>query len=181
MERYSFFVIYANIDGFDPAGRAREAQRAGVGRAWTLERRLQSRSRIARCTSAASSIAGSSASSIAPSPRSSSGWTPTTTSAPAGHITEFVDALSNWYVRRSRDRFWAADKRAVEKLDAYWTLYECLVTTAKLVAPFVPFLAETLWQNLAGGSDAERERGAQYSLRKRAPVRLSDGRCGRHR
>src|SRR5207237_1105207 len=64
-------------------------------------------------------------------------------------ITEFVDALSNWYVRRSRDRFWAADKKAVEKLDAYWTLYECLVTTAKLIAPFVPFLAETLWQNLA--------------------------------
>jgi isoleucyl-tRNA synthetase len=68
--------------------------------------------------------------------------------AACAHITEFVDALSNWYVRRSRDRFWAADKKAVEKLDAYWTLYECLVTTAKLVAPFVPFLAETLWQNL---------------------------------
>ena len=64
-------------------------------------------------------------------------------------ITEFVDALSNWYVRRSRDRFWAADKRGVEKLDAYWTLYECLVTTAKTVAPFVPFVAETMWQNLA--------------------------------
>jgi isoleucyl-tRNA synthetase len=65
-------------------------------------------------------------------------------------ISEFVDALSNWYVRRSRDRFWAADKRAVDKLDAYWTLYEALVTSAKLVAPFVPFVAETIWQNLAG-------------------------------
>jgi isoleucyl-tRNA synthetase len=65
------------------------------------------------------------------------------------HITEFVDALSNWYVRRSRDRFWAADKRGTEKLDAYWTLYEALVTTTKLVAPFVPFIAETMWQNLA--------------------------------
>src|SRR5437667_3759019 len=65
------------------------------------------------------------------------------------YITAFVDALSNWYVRRSRDRFWAADKRAIEKLDAYWTLYEALITTTKLVAPFVPFLAETLWQNLA--------------------------------
>ena len=85
------------------------------------------------------------------------------------HITEFVDALSNWYVRRSRDRFWAADKNAVEKLDAYWTLYECLVTTAKLVAPFVPFLAETLWQNLAGvfkgGSRIEdRESKPEHSL-----------------
>jgi isoleucyl-tRNA synthetase len=64
-------------------------------------------------------------------------------------ITAFVDALSNWYVRRSRDRFWSADKRAPDKLDAYWTLYECLLTTSKLVAPFVPFLAESLWQNLA--------------------------------
>lgn len=64
-------------------------------------------------------------------------------------ITAFVDALSNWYVRRSRDRFWSKDKSAPEKLDAYWTLYECLTTTAKMVAPFVPFMAETIWQNLS--------------------------------
>ncbi|MCO6044610.1 isoleucine--tRNA ligase [Aeoliella sp. ICT_H6.2] len=67
-----------------------------------------------------------------------------------GAINEFVDALSNWYVRRSRDRFWAKDKRATDKLDAYWTLYECLLTTTKLIAPFVPFLADAMWQNLAG-------------------------------
>ncbi|MCC7475943.1 MAG: isoleucine--tRNA ligase [Pirellulales bacterium] len=65
------------------------------------------------------------------------------------HITAFVDALSNWYVRRSRDRFWAAEKHSIDKLDAYWTLYETLVTTSKMVAPFVPFVAETMWQNLA--------------------------------
>jgi isoleucyl-tRNA synthetase len=65
-------------------------------------------------------------------------------------ITEYVDALSNWYVRRSRDRFWAKDKRAADKLDAYWTLYECLLTTTKLIAPFVPFLADGMYQNLAG-------------------------------
>ena len=69
--------------------------------------------------------------------------------AACGRITEFVDALSNWYVRRSRDRFWSEDKQARDKLDAYWTLYECLLTTAKIVAPFVPFLADALWQNLA--------------------------------
>ena len=69
--------------------------------------------------------------------------------AACSRITEFVDALSNWYVRRSRDRFWSEDKRSHDKLDAYWTLYECLLTTAKMVAPFVPFLAEALWQNLA--------------------------------
>ncbi len=65
-------------------------------------------------------------------------------------LSEFVDALSNWYVRRSRDRFWAADRQSPEKLDAYWTLYECLATTAKLIAPFTPFVAEALWRNLAG-------------------------------
>ena len=66
-------------------------------------------------------------------------------------LTEFVDALSNWYVRRSRDRFWSSDKIAdsSDKSDAYWTLYECLLTTCKLIAPFVPFLAEAMWQNLA--------------------------------
>ncbi|MFT5300261.1 MAG: isoleucyl-tRNA synthetase [Mariniblastus sp.] len=64
-------------------------------------------------------------------------------------ITAFVDALSNWYVRRSRDRFWSKEKQSPEKLDAYWTLYECLTTTAKMVAPFVPFMSETIWQNLS--------------------------------
>ncbi len=67
-------------------------------------------------------------------------------------LNAFVDGLSNWYVRRSRDRFWAAmdTQHQQDKLDAYWTLYECLLTTAKLIAPFTPFLAEALWQNLAG-------------------------------
>ncbi len=59
-----------------------------------------------------------------------------------------VDALSNWYVRRSRDRFWAEDAQSQDKYDAYWTLYETLLQVTKLVAPFVPFLSETLWQRL---------------------------------
>jgi isoleucyl-tRNA synthetase len=71
-------------------------------------------------------------------------------------ITAFVDALSNWYVRRSRDRFWSEDKQSRDKCDAYWTLYECLLTTAKIIAPFVPFLAEALWQNLAAAPFGKR-------------------------
>ncbi|WP_442510937.1 isoleucine--tRNA ligase [Novipirellula sp. SH528] len=63
-------------------------------------------------------------------------------------ITSFVDGLSNWYVRRSRDRFWASDKDSQDKHDAYWTLYESLLQITKIVAPFVPFLSETLWQSL---------------------------------
>ncbi len=64
------------------------------------------------------------------------------------HITALVDGLSNWYVRRSRDRYWAKEKTSPDKLDAYWTLYESLAQITKLIAPFVPFLAENLWQEL---------------------------------
>ena len=146
---YSFFVIYANIDGFDPASEGCRMQGAGG-------------------TDLGSSALASAKSYRPVKDRSElDGWILSelhrTCAAvvermdaydnfgAAQHITEFVDALSNWYVRRSRDRFWASDKRAPEKLDAYWTLYECLLTTARLVAPFVPFVAETIWQNLAGG------------------------------
>jgi isoleucyl-tRNA synthetase len=66
----------------------------------------------------------------------------------ARSLIGFVDALSNWYVRRSRDRFWRSGMDS-DKNSAYQTLYDCLVTTAKLIAPFTPFFAESLYQNLA--------------------------------
>jgi len=62
-------------------------------------------------------------------------------------IEGFVDDLSNWYVRRSRRRFWKSESDA-DKLAAYTTLYQCLVTLSKLLAPFTPFLAEEMYQNL---------------------------------
>jgi isoleucyl-tRNA synthetase len=62
-------------------------------------------------------------------------------------IESFVDDLSNWYVRRSRRRFWKSENDA-DKLSAYTTLYHCLVTLSKLLAPFMPFLAEELYRNL---------------------------------
>jgi isoleucyl-tRNA synthetase len=65
----------------------------------------------------------------------------------ARRIEEFVDNLSNWYVRRNRRRFWKSGNDA-DKLAAYTTLYQCLVTLAQLLAPFVPFIAEELYQNL---------------------------------
>lgn len=64
-------------------------------------------------------------------------------------IESFVDELSNWYVRRSRRRFWKSESDA-DKLSAYTTLYQCLVTLSKLLAPLTPFLAEELYQNLVG-------------------------------
>jgi len=62
-------------------------------------------------------------------------------------IDEFVDDLSNWYVRRNRRRFWKSENDA-DKLAAYTTLYQCLVTLSKVLAPFMPFIAEKLYQNL---------------------------------
>ena len=70
-----------------------------------------------------------------------------------------MDELSNWYVRRSRRRFWKSEADS-DKIAAYLTLYECLVTVAKLLAPFTPFLAEELYQNLV----AERSPDAPKSV-----------------
>ncbi len=73
-------------------------------------------------------------------------------------LTELVDAMSNWFVRRSRNRFWAEDTTSPDKLDAYWTLYECLITISKMIAPFTPFVAESIWRNLSACvSDRVRE------------------------
>ena len=68
-------------------------------------------------------------------------------------IQQFVDDLSNWYVRRSRRRFWKSESDA-DKLAAYHTLHEALVTVTKLLAPFTPFVAEELYQNLVRSVDA---------------------------
>jgi isoleucyl-tRNA synthetase len=68
-------------------------------------------------------------------------------------LIQFVDALSNWYVRRSRERFWRSSMDD-SKQAAYATLHECLVTLAKLLAPFTPFLAESMYQNLVRSHDA---------------------------
>jgi len=156
---YSFFVIYANIDGFDPDQEAGETRRAtntgepspswdaGVFAAARTYRPIARRSELDRWIL---SELNRTCAAVVQRMDAYDNF------AACQHITEFVDALSNWYVRRSRDRFWAADRRAPEKLDAYWTLYECLLTTAKLIAPFVPFLAEMLWQNLKRSASSEK-------------------------
>ncbi len=125
---YSFFVIYAKIDDFDPAttiGARPVSQRSELDR-WIVSERNRTCAAVVERMDAYDNFEA------------------------CKRINEFIDALSNWYVRRSRDRFWAADKQSLEKLDAYWTLYESLLTTCKLIAPFTPFIAETIWQNLAG-------------------------------
>jgi isoleucyl-tRNA synthetase len=146
---YSFLVIYANIDGFDPAkqltgqvgqltpevlanaeGYRPVAERGELDR-WIASELNRTAAKVTERMDAYDNFTA------------------------CGHITAFVDALSNWYVRRSRDRFWSSEHDQA-KSDAYWTLYECLIATSKLIAPFVPFLAEAMWQNLARGLFGDR-------------------------
>jgi len=121
---YSFFVIYANIDGFSPAeSKARPVKDRSPLDRWILAELQRT---IKLVTQRLDEYQ---------------------THPAAVALSEFVDGLSNWYVRRSRDRFWKGQMDD-DKRDAYWTLYECLTTLSKLMAPFVPFFAETMYQNL---------------------------------
>lgn len=124
---WSFFVIYANLDGFDPADKVcaprPRRERSELDR-WMLHEFdrtvLAVREHMDRYDSFPAARA----------------------------ILELVDSLSNWYVRRSRPRFWASGWTQ-DKADAYWTLYDCLRTLSRLAAPFVPFFAETTWRSLS--------------------------------
>ncbi|MCB9615381.1 MAG: isoleucine--tRNA ligase [Sandaracinus sp.] len=96
------------------------------------------------------------------------------------HVTSFVDSLSNWYVRRSRPRFWAEGDGA-DKQAAFATLYEVLVELCRLVAPFVPFVAEAMYGNLCPPGDASRPAGrraasgASEGSREGAPTGFTPG------
>jgi len=152
---YSFFVIYARIDGFDPGrllerpGRLDHADLAAA-RGW--------RPAAERCELDRWMLAETSATAAAVTERMDR----YDHFGAAGLIAALVDGASNWFVRRSRDRFWAAGKADdspagnPDKRDAYWTLYETLLTVARLAAPFVPFVTEAMWRNLAVGPFGDR-------------------------
>jgi isoleucyl-tRNA synthetase len=129
---YSFFVTYANADEFDPAAHDVTLADRGPLDRWALSQLAdtvrEARENLERYDATAA----------------------------GRRIAQFVDDLSNWYVRRSRRRFWdpARTDAGADKWSAYLTLHECLVTVARLLAPFTPFIAEELWRNLASGSDA---------------------------
>ncbi len=125
---YSFFVTYANIDDFDPKSVSTQSL-SDLDR-WILSRLNQL---------------------IADVDTALDHYDPT---AAGRRIESFVDDLSNWYVRRSRRRFWKSQSDA-DKLAAYMTLYHCLVTLSKLLAPFAPFVAEEIYRNLVCSVDPE--------------------------
>ncbi len=123
---HQFFSIYANIaieqGNFDPSGAAPRppAERSLLDR-WVLHELNATVERVTALMDDYRLYDG------------------------AREILAFVDALSNWYVRRSRSRFWAEGEPLQ---DALWTLYEVLTTTSRLIAPFVPFMAEAMWRSL---------------------------------
>ncbi len=126
---YSFFTVYANIDRFDPA----------VEPVPLAERPLLDRWLVSELNALIQTV--------------TQGLEDYDATGTCRAIQEFVDDLSNWYVRRSRRRFWKSESDR-DKLAAYHTLHEALVTVSKLMAPFTPFVAEELYQNLVRSLDA---------------------------
>ncbi len=124
---YSFFTIYANIDGFDPSQPFSDPKKRPEIDRWIL-------SELHLLVESVT--------------KDLDGYDLYTAT---GRITDFVDALSNWYVRRSRDRFWAPlenGKLGTDKQAAYETLWESLTTLAQVMAPFTPYLSDSIWRNL---------------------------------
>jgi isoleucyl-tRNA synthetase len=139
----SFFLIYAAIDGFDPAdelpadeGRVPDVRR-GKG-----HRPAGERPQMDRWILSETALTGRRVTEALDGYRVYDAATA---------LREFVDALSNWYVRRCRDRFWAPGF-SQDKRDAFWTLWEVLVDLALMSAPFVPFFAEHTWRTLVGAT-----------------------------
>jgi isoleucyl-tRNA synthetase len=121
---YSFFVTYANVDGFTPGAEAPVP---------LVDRPVLDRWLLSRLSALVQTV--------------DTGLDRYDANGAARPIQAFVEELSNWYVRRSRRRFWKADSDA-DKLSAYQTLYETLVTLSRLLAPFTPFVAEAIHRNL---------------------------------
>ncbi len=125
---YAFYVLYAEIDQFDPSKYTLDYDKLSVMDKWLLSR-LNSVVRAVDENLAAYRI-------------------PETAKA----LQEFVDEMSNWYVRRSRERFWAKGMEQ-DKINAYMTLYTALVTICKAAAPMIPFMTEEIYQNIVAGID----------------------------
>ena len=125
---YAFFVLYANIDGFDASKYTLEYDKLPVMDKWLLSKL---NSLITEVDTDLENYK-----------------IPETARA----LDDFVDEMSNWYVRRSRERFWAKGMEQ-DKINAYMTLYTALVTVAKLAAPMIPFMTEDIYRNLVCVND----------------------------
>ena len=120
---YAFFVLYANIDDFDPTRYTLDYEKLTVMDKWLLSK-MNTMVKGVDDNLSAYKIPEA-----------------------ARYLQDFVDDMSNWYVRRSRERFWAKGMEQ-DKINAYMTLYTALVTVAKTAAPMIPFMTEEIYQNL---------------------------------
>ncbi len=146
---YAFFVTYANIDGYSPnQERVPAPQRSALDR-WILSE-LNTLVEAVDAGLAHYDVTGA-----------------------ARRMGEFVDDLSNWYVRRSRRRFWKSEHDA-DKAGAYATLYECLTTLTGLLAPFTPFVTEEMYQNLVRSVDASAPESVHLTAFPQAHAALVD-------
>lgn len=125
---YAFFVLYANIDDFDATKYTLDYDKLSVMDKWVLS----------KLNSLIQEVDGD-----------LENYRITET---ARALSDFADQLSNWYVRRSRERFWVSDMTE-DKINAYMTLYTVLVTFCKLAAPMIPFMTEDIYQNLVRSID----------------------------
>ncbi len=128
---YAFFVLYANIDNFDASRYTLDYSKLSVMDKWILS----------KLNSVVGEVDDDFGNYKIPEA--------------ARALQEFVDDLSNWYVRRSRERFWAKGMEQ-DKINAYMTLYTCLVTFCKAAAPMIPFMTEEIYQNLVRSVDASQ-------------------------
>ena len=126
---YAFYVLYAEIDQFDPTKYTLDYDKLSVMDKWLL-------SKMNSMVKAVDDNLGNYRIPEA-----------------ARALDEFVDEMSNWYVRRSRERFWAKDMPQ-DKINAYMTLYTALVTVSKAAAPMIPFMTEDIYQNLVRSVDS---------------------------
>ena len=127
---YAFFVLYANIDNFDATKYTLDYDKLPVMDKWLLSK-LNTMVKTVDADLDSYKIPEA-----------------------ARALQEFVDDMSNWYVRRSRERFWAKGMEQ-DKINAYMTLYTALVTVAKAAAPMIPFMTEDIYQNLVRSIDAD--------------------------
>ncbi|HVL81390.1 MAG TPA: isoleucine--tRNA ligase [Actinomycetota bacterium] len=151
---YRLFVTYANIDGFDPKEwpLVEPQLRPDLDR-WILSELHQTIEEVSEGLESFDALRA------------------------GRRIVEFVDDLSNWYVRRSRRRFWRearTDAEGADKNAAYWTLWTCLSELARVLAPFAPFIAEAMYRNLVVGVNPQAPDSVHLTDFPRAESRLID-------
>ncbi len=127
---YAFYVLYANIDSFNPMDYKLEYDKLPVMDKWILSKLNTLIKYVDECLESYK------------------------LTEPARAMNDFVDELSNWYVRRSRERFWVSEMPQ-DKINAFMTLYTVLETLTRLSAPFIPFMAESIYSNLVANIDKD--------------------------